>query len=635
MSTTPPLPPPAGSEDEIIMGYTHAQCVEALGSIEGPASASDGSCDHIYGHGDPDHRLSMLQKVTAVRILDYRRDEEGAVTVEELVQQAAAFHAQHGPMLNLRTVVQSISPSMCLAAEFKRASPSKGIINPDATAAGQAALYGEAGASVISVLTEERWFQGSLADLRAARLATTGKGYDRPAILRKEFVFSIYQIHEAAAHGADTVLLIVAVTPADLLRELIDASRAMGMEPLVEVHGGSELDVALKAGAKVIGVNNRNLHTFQMDLSTTDRTAAELLRRGISFNHDLAIAKTDTLRPEYVLCSLSGMSSPTDVERYRDIGVGMCLIGESLMRAADPSAAIAGLCLDPEDYAKKMADIRSSAGAFTGGTKLVKVCGITNPDDALVACRAHASLIGVIFAPKSKRCVTAEQARAIVDTVRDFGERSSPATFIYPAGVDSMAPRQALVVKARHLEEATRRPLVVGVFQNHTPEFIRDTVESCGLDLVQLHGQEGMAAASVEQCGVPALRVVDIETSGDGAGSTALASADAVEKILDSITSDPAAILLDTSIKGNKEGGGTGVTFDWGIAERLQNSGLPVIIAGGLKPDNVAEAVTNTRPWGVDVSSGVEASPGKKDHDAVRAFVSRAQEASVEASKGF
>ena len=100
------------------------------------------------------------------------------------------------------------------------------------------------------------------------------------------------------------------------------------------------------------------------------------------------------------------------------------------------------------------------------------------------------------------------------------------------------------------------------------------------------------------------------------------------------MTTDPVAILLDKSIKGNKEGGGTGVTFDWSIAEKLQNNGLPVIIAGGLKPSNVKDAVMSTRPWGIDVSSGVEASPGKKDHEAVETFVKGARDAAVEASKG-
>ena len=628
--------------EPLIMGYTHAQCVAALESIKGPAAATDGTCRHIFGHGDPAHRLSMLQKVTAVRILDYAQNQSGLASVDDLERQAAAFHSRHGPMLHLRAVVQSRAPAMCLAAEFKRASPSKGLINPGATAAAQAATYGAAGASVISVLTEEHWFQGSLDDLRAARLATTGQAYRRPAILRKEFVFGTYQIYEAAAHGADTILLIVAVTPADLLKVLVDTCREVGMEPLVEVHGQSELDVALNAGARVIGVNNRNLHTFQMDLATTDRTAEELAKRGIRFDHRLcsegggAATAATMAMPEYALCSLSGMSSPTDVDRYRQIGVGMCLIGESLMRAADPAAAIAGLCLDPADYDQRMMDAAAAGGAYTAGTKIVKVCGITTAEDALVACRAHANLIGVIFAPKSKRCVTAEQAADVVRAVRDFGERSGRIGLACPGNnVAKMAPVQALFVKARALEEAARRPLVVGVFQNQPAEFIREMVDTCGLDMVQLHGQEGMEAASEDICGVPALRVVDIETSTDGSSSKAVASTDAVQKILDGVTSDPAAILLDTSIKGSKEGGGTGVTFDHSIAEQLQNRGLPVIIAGGLKPGNVKDAVMKTRPWGIDVSSGVEQSPGKKNHDAVTKFVGGARDAAIEASKGF
>lgn len=300
------------------------------------------------------------------------------------------------------------------------------------------------------------------------------------------------------------------------------------------------------------------------------------------------------------------------------------------MRAADPSAAIQALCLHPDDYASQTA--QSVAGsAYTAGTKLVKVCGITNPDDALVACRSGASLIGVIFAEKSKRKVSPEQASDVVNAVRGFGERSNRETISLP-NIDRMSSTQALVAKSRALEMAARRPLVVGVFQNQEPEFIREMVEKCGLDLVQLHGKEGMKAASVENCGVPAIRVVDIETGKDGNGG---APTDITKALLDSVTSDPIAILLDTSIKGSKEGGGTGVTFDWGIAEDVQNSGLPVIIAGGLKPDNVDDAVTKIRPWGIDVSSGVEEKPGKKNVDKVQTFVQSAKRAAVEAQKGF
>ncbi len=521
---------------------------------------------------------------------------------------------------------------MALAAEFKRASPSKGDIAPNLNAGDQATLYAEAGASTISVLTEEHWFKGSLDDLTEARLKTSAWAQEtnskRPAILRKDFCISNYMIAEAASAGADTILLIVAITPKTLLREMIDYARSLGMEPLVEVHAEIELDVALSAGAKVIGVNNRNLHTFKMDLATTDRTAEELSRRGCHFNH--ADVSEDS-KPEYAICALSGMSSANDVDRYRQKGVGMCLIGESLMRAADPKVAIKGLCLNPEDYDKFVAGSTGS-GAYTAGTKIIKVCGITNADDALVACKNGANLIGVIFVPKSKRCVNAEQAKEIVGAVRAFGERSDRLTFPSSAiNTDKISPLLSLVKKARALEDISRRPLVVGVFQNQSHEFIQEMVETCGLDMVQLHGKEGMEAANVSKCGVPAIRVVDIETNADGSGS----SEGAVDKLLGAITTDPLAILLDTSIKGNKDGGGTGVTFDWGIAEKLQNNGLPVIIAGGLKPNNVKDAVTGTRPWGVDVSSGVEATPGKKDHEAVEQFVKGAREAAVEASKGF
>jgi len=531
---------------------------------------------------------------------------------------------------------------MTLAAEFKRASPSKGDIASHLHAGEQACVYFGAGASVISVLTEERWFKGSLEDLKEVRLATTELATNsnnsleqRPAILRKDFITTKYQIAEAAASGADTVLLIVATTPFNVLQELITFARSIGIEPLVEVHALVELDVALTAGAKVIGVNNRNLHTFQMDLVQTEKVTEELTKRGLTFHHNDCLKEEDNKKPQLSVCALSGMSSAHDVDRYRNVGVGMCLIGESLMRATDAGVAIKGLCLDPKEYAASQS---VSGGAYTGGTKMIKICGLTDPSDALVACRAGANLLGVIFAEKSKRKVSVEQARNIVDAVRKFGERSDRMEVNINNDSNKETPLSSLVAKSRALELAARRPLVVGVFQNQSFDFIKEMVDKCGLDLVQLHGSEGMEAANSNNFGVPALRVVDIELGSDGSEDEKKdrTSMDTAASILSKVTSDPIAILLDTSIKGDKHGGGgTGKTFDWTIAESIQNMGLPVIIAGGLTPDNISEAVGSVRPWGIDVAGGVEAGPGVKDVEKLQKFIGGAKKAAVEANKGF
>ncbi|KAJ2926170.1 hypothetical protein H1R20_g10925, partial [Candolleomyces eurysporus] len=216
------------------------------------------------------------------------------------------------------------APSISLMAEIKRASPSKGNIALTANAASQAQTYASAGASVISVLTEPTWFKGSLLDLQLARRAVSDSP-DRPALLRKEFILDEYQIDEARLYGADTVLLIVAMLSPERLRALYDYSvNVRGMEPLVEVNNAAEMQVALDLGAKVIGVNNRNLHDFNVDMGTTSRLADMVLK-----NHG-----------DVTLCALSGISTREDVEVYRNQGVGAVLVGEALMRAPEGQTGV-------------------------------------------------------------------------------------------------------------------------------------------------------------------------------------------------------------------------------------------------------------------------------------------------------
>ena len=205
---------------------------------------------------------------------------------------------------------------MALIAEIKRASPSKGDIAPGIDAARQGATYARAGAAAISVLTEPTWFKGTLDDMLAVRCAVDSAGASRPAILRKDFIIDDYQVLEARAYGADSLLLIVAALDDATLARLMAASRALGMEPLVEVNSATELKRAIAAGATLIGVNNRDLRTFNVDLSTTDRLAA-------------------MVPPAILLVALSGISTRADVERFQAAGARAILVGEALMSATD------------------------------------------------------------------------------------------------------------------------------------------------------------------------------------------------------------------------------------------------------------------------------------------------------------
>lgn len=210
---------------------------------------------------------------------------------------------------------------MAVIAEVKRASPSKGDIAPGLDAVAQALKYATGGAAGISVLTEPTWFKGTLADMAGVRDAIELMGDARPAVLRKDFIVDEYQVLEGRVHGADSVLLIVASLDDTRLAALMECSRDLGMEPLVEVNNAAEMERALAAGATVIGINNRDLRTFNVDLGTTDRLAG-------------------MVGGSALLAALSGISTREDVERFQSAGAGAVLVGESLMVASDPAARI-------------------------------------------------------------------------------------------------------------------------------------------------------------------------------------------------------------------------------------------------------------------------------------------------------
>jgi indole-3-glycerol phosphate synthase len=247
------------------------------------------------------------------RIVAHKREElaRSAAEVERWERQAESRTPR-----DFRAALTAKRPA--IIAEAKKASPSKGVLASNFDPARIASAYERGGAAAISVLTDERFFQGSLADLQMARAAVS------LPVLRKDFTIAKSQIVEAAAHGADAILLIAAILNEHEMREFREEAARFGMAALVEVHDRNELDKAIASGAEIIGVNNRDLATFQVTLETSLRLA-EHMPAGV------------------VRVTESGIHNAADIARLSAAGFHAFLVGEHLMKSDDPAAALARL----------------------------------------------------------------------------------------------------------------------------------------------------------------------------------------------------------------------------------------------------------------------------------------------------
>lgn len=513
----------------------------------------------------PDKKTSILEKIYAHR--------KAAVAAQKLVPSQTPEDLQASydlgiapPQISFPSRLRRSPYNLALMAEIKRASPSKGIIAASVCAPAQARKYAIAGASVISVLTEPEWFKGSLDDLRAVRQSLEGLP-NRPAVLRKEFVFDEYQILEARLAGADTVLLIVKMLSVELLTRLYKYSQSLGMEPLVEVNTPEEMKIAVELGSQVIGVNNRDLTSFEVDLGTTSRLM-------------------DLVPDSTIVCALSGISGPADVEAYKNDGVKAILVGEALMRAKDT-----------ENFVSELLGGNTASKSSKSLPPLVKICGTRTPEAARAAIEAGADLIGIIQVEGRKRTVPDGVALQISKVVKTTPRPFSNQT------VDTDASTY-FEQSAKLLRHPTRA-LLVGVFAGQPLSYILEQQRKLELDVVQLHGDEPVEWASLIP--VPVIRKFS-------PGEPGLAR-----------QAYHALPLFDSGA------GGSGDLLDLSsvLKELESNDGLRIILAGGLNPKNVVDVVESlgksaSKVVGVDVSSGVETN-GAQDLDKIRAFVAAAK----------
>ena len=434
-----------------------------------------------------------------------------------------------------------------IIAEFKRRSPSKGKINSGAQPEAMAAIYEAAGAAAISVLTEEDYFDGSLEDLRSVRAAS------QLPILRKDFIFDEYQLYESAAVGADALLLIVAALDDETLTQLrMIAEDELGMDALVEVHTKAELDRALKCGARVIGVNNRDLRTFNVSTTTSS-----LLAR---------VAPRDA-----ILISESGLN-PEEVRKLRAVGYNAFLVGETLMRSDDPAKTLREFIDQPK---------------ASSGKVWVKICGITNIDDARAAIAAGADMLGFNFYKHSPRFIAPQAAAEIIRAIR----------------ADSRATDRVLSM--------------IGVFVNEASDEVARIAEEADLDGLQLHGDETIEYCRQLREKAPQRFLIKV-----------LSAASPLEpETLRKYQTD--AVMIDAH--DPKLRGGTGQLADWASAKKLAAQLPRVFLAGGLSPENVAEAVANVQPYAVDACSSLEISLGKKSAKRMREFVDAVRTSTLQA----
>jgi indole-3-glycerol phosphate synthase/phosphoribosylanthranilate isomerase/anthranilate synthase/indole-3-glycerol phosphate synthase/phosphoribosylanthranilate isomerase len=344
------------------------------------------------------------------------------------------------------------------------------------------------------------------------------------------------------------------------------------MEALVEGHDEVEVHRAVTVGARIIGVNSRDLRTFEV-------------------HPDIVQRLRPFAPPGTIFVAESGIASATDAARARAFGADAILVGEALMRAADPAA--------------KARELTTASGGTISylfkyaGRPFTKICGLVAPEQAQLAAECGADAIGLIFASQAPphRSVTPDQATTVVraSKARSFPQPDPP----FPGAEGGYG---------------VRSPFATGVFVNEDPHHIAEIAARVGLDAIQLAGDE-TARQCAEVIGLtarPVLKSLRLHDEADLDQLDAYAMAGAV-------------LLLDAHVPGSY--GGSGVTGDWDLA-RLASQRWPVILSGGLTPENVAMAISTVQPRGVDVSSGVETNK-VKDPKKIRAFVAAAKAATT------
>ena len=354
-------------------------------------------------------------------------------------------------------------------------------------------------------------------------------------VLRKDFIIDEYQIYQAKLWGASAILLICACLDVPTLTKFRELADSLGLSSLVEAHDEHEVQMAIDCGARIIGVNNRNLKDFTVDVQNSVR-----LR--------------NLVQDDVIFVSESGLETPEDIQVLRDNNIGVALMGETFMRSPNKVEKLAYL-YGPTYYTPK-----------------IKMCGISKVETIPAIVDAKPDYMGLVFAP-SKRQVTVEQAKTLVEELH----------------------KQYAV---RYNSETIK---IVGVFVNETIENLLKIAEEVKLDVIQLHGDEDESFIQIlkEKSNVEVWKAVQVRSAADA------------EKWIDSSAD---MLLFDAYHKDER--GGTGEVFDWSSLDEFER---PFMLAGGIDSTNVARAIRTVRPYGLDISSGIETN-GVKDDEKMKAF---------------
>ena len=392
------------------------------------------------------------------------------------------------------------------------------------------------GAAAISVLTEPDFFKGDKKYLQEIASAV------KIPVLRKDFIIDEYQIYQAKVWGASAILLICACLDVLTLTKFHELADSLGLSSLVEAHDEKEVQMAIDCGARIIGVNNRNLKDFTVDVQNSVR-----LR--------------NLVQDDVIFVSESGLETPEDIQVLRDNNIGVALMGETFMRSPNKVEKLAYL-YGPTNYTPK-----------------VKMCGISKVETISAVVEAKPDYMGLVFAP-SKRQVTVDQAKTLVEELhKQYTKRYNNGT-----------------------EQSNNDEIkTVGVFVNETLDNLVTIAKETNLDAVQLHGDEDEAfiQSLKERTNVEVWKAVQIRSAADA------------EAWIDSSAD---MLLFDAYHKDER--GGTGEVFDWSCLNEFER---PFMLAGGIDSTNVARAIRTVRPYGIDISSGIE-TDGVKDDEKITAF---------------